>query len=168
MSPVDRHALGLKIFTAIMVAHWFEHIVQAYQVYGMGYQRHHAMGLLGQFFPWLVHSEWLHFGYAVLTWIGLIILRNGFRGSALRWWDAALIVQTWHLFEHTLLFVQAQRGFTLWGAKEPTSVLQLFWPRIELHLFYNSVVAVPIVIAMIVSRRGHSRISSIAAAAGQV
>jgi hypothetical protein len=36
----------------------------------------------------------------------------------------------------------------LWGAKEPTSVLQLFFPRIELHLFYNSVVTIPIVVAM--------------------
>jgi hypothetical protein len=30
----------------------------------------------------------------------------------------------------------------------PTSVLQVFLPRVELHLFYNSVVFVPMVIAM--------------------
>jgi hypothetical protein len=165
MTNVDRHETLLKVFVIIMIAHWLEHIVQGYQVYVMGYERHHAMGMLGQMYPWLVHSEWMHFGYAVLTLLGLVLLRGGFSGSALAWWNAALIIQIWHLFEHTLLFVQAQGGFTLWGAKEPTSVLQLFWPRIELHLFYNSVVTVPIVIAMIVSRRQCSRTSALATAA---
>jgi hypothetical protein len=163
-----RHKMWLKIFVAIMIAHWLEHIVQAYQVYVLGYPRHHAMGLLGQFFPWLVHSEWMHFGYAVLTFLGLIILRDSFLGSARAWWNAAVIIQIWHLFEHTLLFIQAQGGFTLWGAAEPTSVLQLLWPRIELHLFYNSVVTIPIVVAMIVSRRTRSRASSFLTAAGNV
>jgi len=168
MTHADRHGMMLKLFVVIMIAHWMEHIVQAYQVYVMGYERHHAMGLLGQFYPWLVHSEWMHFGYAVLTALGLVILRGGFTGAARVWWDTAVIIQIWHLFEHTLLFVQAQGGFTLWGANEPTSVLQLFWPRIELHLFYNSVVTAPIVIAMVVSQRGRSRASQIVTAAGSV
>jgi hypothetical protein len=164
----NRHGMLLKIFVAIMIAHWLEHLVQAYQVYGMGYERHHAMGMLGQIYPWLVHSEWMHFGYAVLTMLGLVILRDGFSGSALAWWNAALIIQIWHLFEHTLLFVQAQGGFTLWGATEPTSVLQLFWPRIELHLFYNSVVTVPIVIAMVLSWRERSRASDLVTVSGSI
>lgn len=168
MTRADRHEMILKIFVVIMIVHWLEHIVQAYQVYVMGYERHHAMGLLGQFYPWLVHSEWMHFGYAVLTLLGLVTLRSGFSGPARTWWSAAMIIQVWHVFEHTLLFVQAQRGFTLWSAKEPTSVLQLFWPRIELHLFYNSVVTLPIVIAMIISRQRRLRPSYIATAARQV
>lgn len=131
-----------------MVAHWLEHIVQAYQVWGLGYERHHAGGLLGQVFPWLMHSEWLHFSYALLTFAGLLLLYRAFDGPALTWWKVALAIQAWHLIEHSLLFAQAQGGFTLFGAKEPTSVLQVFFPRIELHLFYNSVVTVPIVIAM--------------------
>jgi len=168
MTSADRHGMLLKIFAVIMIAHWLEHIVQAYQVYVMGYERHHAMGLLGQFYPWLVHGEWMHFGYAVLTFLGLAFLRDGFSGSALNWWNAALIIQIWHLFEHTLLFLQAQGDFTLWGAAEPTSVLQLFWPRIELHLFYNSVVTVPIVVAMVLARRGRSRATNLVTAAGSV
>jgi len=161
-----RHRLILKIFIAIMVAHWLEHIVQGYQVYAMGMERHHAMGLLGQLCPWLMHSEWLHFGYAVLTFLGLVWLRDGFAGPARSWWNAAIIIQVWHLFEHTLLFIQAQAGFRLWGAKEPTSVLQLIVPRIELHLFYNSVVTLPIVIAMIISWRADARTSHLAPMAG--
>jgi hypothetical protein len=168
MTRDDRHGMMLKIFVAIMIAHWLEHIVQAYQVYVMGYERHHAMGLLGQIYPWLVHSEWMHFGYAVLTWLGLALLRDGFSGTARNWWNAALVIQTWHLFEHTLLFVQAQGGFTFWGRREPTSVLQLFWPRIELHLFYNSVVTIPIVMAMIAARRKRARASDLVTVAGTV
>jgi hypothetical protein len=30
----------------------------------------------------------------------------------------------------------------------PTSILQLWLPRVELHLFYNSVVFIPMVIGM--------------------
>ena len=148
-----RNEWMLKIFAGLMVAHWAEHLVQAYQVWGLGYERHHARGLLGQFFPWLMHSEWLHFAYAVLTLAGLLLLYRAFDGPALAWWKTALVIQVWHLFEHTLLFAQAQGGFTLFGAKEPTSVLQVFFPRIELHLFYNSVVTVPIVIAMLLRWR---------------
>ena len=115
----------------------------------LGYDRHHAGGLLGQIFPWLMHSEWLHFAYAVLTFAGLLLLYRAFAGTALAWWKVAMIIQAWHLVEHSLLFAQAQGGFLLWGAKEPTSVVQLFFPRIELHLFYNSVVTIPIVVAML-------------------
>lgn len=153
MSNSRRDELILKIFAWMMVAHWVEHLVQAYQVWVLGYERHHAGGLLGQIFPWLVHSEWLHFGYAVLTFVGLLALYRAFSGAALAWWKTALAIQAWHLVEHTLLFVQAQGEFTLFGAKEPTSVLQVFFPRIELHLFYNSVVTVPIVIAMLMRWR---------------
>jgi hypothetical protein len=153
MSSDSRNEWMLKIFAGLMVAHWLEHLVQAYQVWGLGYERHHAGGLLGQIFPWLMHSEWLHFAYAVLTFAGLLVLYRAFEGPALVWWKTALAIQAWHLVEHTLLFAQAQGGFTLFGAKEPTSVLQVFFPRIELHLFYNSVVTVPIVIAMLLRWR---------------
>jgi hypothetical protein len=148
MSNDRRNEWMLKIFAGLMVAHWLEHLVQAYQVWGLGYERHHAGGLLGQVFPWLMHSEWLHFAYAVLTFAGLVLLYRAFCGPALVWWRVALVIQAWHLFEHSLLFAQAQGGFFLFGRAEPTSVLQYFFPRIELHLFYNSVVTLPIVIAM--------------------
>jgi hypothetical protein len=148
MSIERRNDLMLKIFAGLMIAHWAEHLVQAYQVWGLGYERHHARGLLGQAFPWLMHSEWLHFGFAVLTLAGLVVLYRAFEGPALIWWKVALVIQAWHLFEHSLLFAQAQGGFFLFGATEPTSVVQVFFPRIELHLFYNSVVTLPIVIAI--------------------
>jgi hypothetical protein len=161
----DRHNFFVKIFAGLMMAHWLEHIVQAFQVYALGYERHHALGLLGQIYPWLVHSEWLHFGYAIFTLAGLTFLQNGFTGPARTWWNVALVIGIWHLFEHILLLAQALGGFVLFGAAERTSVLQLFFPRIELHLFYNSVVTLPIVIAMVLYWRKAPQQARVARAA---
>ena len=35
-----------------------------------------------------------------------------------------------------------------WGSPVPVSVLQLVFPRVELHLFYNTIVFIPMVIGM--------------------
>ena len=99
-------------------------------------------------YPWLVSSEWLHYGYAILMLIGLFVLRGAFVGRAAGWWMAALVIQFWHHLEHLLLLIQAQTGHFLFGRSVPTSILQLVWPRIELHLFYNTVVFIPMVVAV--------------------
>ena len=142
------HRPALMVFMVIVIGHWVEHIAQAYQVYGMHWHRAHAGGALGLLFPWLVSSEWLHYGYALVMLIGLLLLRRGFVGRALRWWTISLAIQIWHHFEHLLLLTQALLGKPFFGASAPTSILQLFFPRMELHLFYNAVVFVPMMIAM--------------------
>jgi hypothetical protein len=124
-----------------VAAHWIEHLFQAYQVYVLEMPRHHALGALGYLFPSLMHSEWLHYWYAVVMFVGLGLLIDEFSGTARRWWGVALYIQTWHLFEHSLLIVQAQQGH------DPISVVQLIVPRIELHLFYTSIVTIPMLIA---------------------
>ena len=50
--------------------------------------------------------------------------------------------------DHLLLIIQAATGHNFFGRPVPTSVLQLWLPRVELHLFYNAVVFVPMVIGM--------------------
>jgi hypothetical protein len=60
----------------------------------------------------------------------------------------ALVIQFWHHIEHLLLLIQANTGGYFFGRSVPTSVLQVFFPRVELHLFYNSVVFIPMVIGM--------------------
>jgi hypothetical protein len=147
------HRPALLVFLAVVIAHWVEHVFQADQVYVLGMPPHMAMGALGMLYPWLVHSEWLHFGYAIVMFAGLFLLRHGFAGRADEWWRIALWIQGWHLVEHTLLLVQASLGHPFWGRPVPTSVLQLVFPRLELHLFYNTVVFVPMVIAMLYHRR---------------
>jgi hypothetical protein len=142
------HRAALNVFLVIVVAHWAEHLVQAYQIWVLDWPRPQARGLLGVPFPWLVTEEWLHYGYAVVMLAGLIVLRRGFVGRAHTWWAVALVIQVWHHFEHLLLLVQASVGVNLLGRPVPTSIAQLVFPRVELHLFYNAVVFLPMVVAM--------------------
>jgi len=99
----------------------------------------------------------LHFGDVLLTLVGLLVLRLGFHGEARRWWTAAIVVSVWHLFEHSLLLGQALTGISLWGAAQPTSVVQLVVPRVELHLFYNGIVLAAILMALAHREPGRRR-----------
>ncbi|WP_157251199.1 hypothetical protein [Nonomuraea typhae] len=147
------HRPALNVFLIVVLAHWAEHIVQAVQIWVLGWPTPQARGVLGQFFPWLVTSEALHYGYALVMLAALWVLRKGFTGRARVWWNVALGVQIWHHVEHLLLLVQAQSGWFLAGRPMQTSVLQLVFPRVELHLFYNTVVFIPMVVAMILHAR---------------
>lgn len=142
------YRIPLAIFMAIVLAHWAEHVVQAIQVFVLGWDRPDAGGVLGLLWPWLVTSEWLHYGYAVVMLIGIWLLRDAFHGTARTWWMVALVVQVWHHFEHALLQTQALLDDPFFGSEVPTSIVQLALPRIELHLFYNGVVFTPMVIAI--------------------
>jgi hypothetical protein len=151
------HRLSLNVFMFIVLAHWAEHLVQAYQIWVLGRPRPAARGVLGQLFPWLVSSEWLHYAYALVMLAGLFLLRPGFVGRARAWWTIALAIQFWHHIEHLLLLVQAQTGTYFFGATVPTSVAQVIFPRVELHLFYNSIVFIPMVIAVYLHLRPNGR-----------
>ncbi|HEU5157298.1 MAG TPA: hypothetical protein VFU43_09890 [Streptosporangiaceae bacterium] len=147
------HKLGLQVFLFIVLAHWAEHIVQAIQIWVLGRPVPESRGVLGEWFPWLVKSEALHYGYAIVMLAFFILLRNGFTGASRTWWNIALGIQVWHHFEHLLLLIQAQTGWHLAGKPVPTSIIQLVVPRVELHLAYNSIVFIPMVVAMILHRR---------------
>ena len=142
------HRTTLRLFLLVVIAHWAEHLVQAYQIWVLGYPRPQARGVLGQFYPWLVSSEWLHYGYAIVMLAFLFLLRPGFTGRSRIWWTVALGLQFWHHIEHLLLLVQAQTGVYFFGSPVPASVVQTVLPRVELHLFYNSVVFLPMIVAM--------------------
>jgi hypothetical protein len=143
------HRVALSLFMLIVIAHWAEHLAQAFQIWVLGWPVPRSRGALGLAFPWLVTSEWLHYGYALVMLAGLWLLRGGFVGRAKTWWTVALVIQFWHHIEHLLLLIQAQTGTFYFGGAVPTSVLQTVLPRVELHLFYNTVVFVPMVIAVI-------------------
>src|SRR6202034_2940302 len=142
------HERALQIFMVIVLAHWGEHLVQAYQIWVMGWPISKANGILGLWYPWLIKSETLHYGYALVMLIGLWILRKGFTGRSYTWWMIAFWIQFWHHIEHFLLISQATLHHNLFGRPVPTSIVQLFIPRVQLHLFYNSIVFVPMVVAM--------------------
>lgn len=145
------HERALYIFGAIVFLHWMEHIVQAWQIWVMGYKRPAARGVLGQFFPSLIKTEWLHFGYAVVMLAFLGLLLPGFKGRSRAFWGIAFAIQIWHMIEHSVLFYQAQAHHNWWHSKVPVSFLQHWWfqgTRVELHLFYNSIVTIPMLVGL--------------------
>jgi len=142
------HKAALLSLLAIVLFHWAEHIVQAYQVFVLHWPRKMAMGILGMYYPWLMSTEALHYGFALVMLIGLWVLRKGFTGTSSRWWMAAFWIQFWHHFEHFILFYQANTHHYWFGGSVPTSIGQIWFPRIELHLFYNTIVFIPMVAAM--------------------
>lgn len=142
------HEKALWAYTAIVLAHWSEHFVQAFQIYVLGWKVPDARGVLGLFFPALIKSETLHYGYALVMLVCFWVLRKGFVGRSHTWWMAAFWIQFWHHIEHALLQGQAIVGHNLFGSPVPMSLAQLIIPRVELHLFYNTIVTIPMVIAM--------------------
>jgi len=145
----DWHETALRLFMAIVLLHWVEHLLQGLQIYVLGWPVPEARGAIGLLFPWLIKSEALHYGYAVVMLIGLWTLRGGFTGKLDHfWWMTAFWIQFFHHIEHALLLIQATIGHNLLGRPVPTSLVQLLVPRVELHLFYNTIVFIPMVIAM--------------------
>jgi hypothetical protein len=143
------HEVALRAFMVIVLAHWAEHLLQAFQIYGLGWPVPESRGLLGYFYPWLVSSELLHYSYALVMLAGIWLLRSGFRGALdHRWWMIAFWIQFWHHIEHAVLQGQYLLGRNLLGLPVPTSIVQIWVPRVELHLFYNTIVFIPMMIAM--------------------
>ena len=142
------HKAALQVFMVIVLFHWAEHLLQAYQLWGLHWTRAQSMGLLGMYYPWLMKTETLHYGFALVMVIGLWVLRKGFTGTSHKWWMVSFWIQFWHHFEHLILFYQANTHSYWFGGKVPTSIGQIWFPRIELHLFYNTIVFIPMVVAM--------------------
>jgi hypothetical protein len=151
------HRAALTLYLVVVLAHLAEHVVQAIQIWILNRPVAESRGVLGAWFPWLVTSEALHYFYAIVMLAAFLLLRRGITGPARTWWDIALGIQIWHHFEHLILLVQAQSGVHLMGREVPTSIIQLVVPRVELHLFYNTVVFIPMVVAMLLHRRPLAR-----------
>lgn len=142
------HKYSLWIYTAIVLAHWAEHLAQTTQIYLLGWPIPESRGVVGLWVPWVVTSEALHYGYAFVMLLAFWILRTGFVGRSRTWWMIAFWIQFWHHIEHALLQAQALLQMNLFGSPVPLSIAQLVIPRVELHLFYNAAVFIPMVIAM--------------------
>src|SRR5450432_2250637 len=69
------HERSLQIFMLVVLAHWAEHLAQAWQVYVLHWARPKANGVLGLYYPWLIKSEVMHYGYALVMLAGIWIFR---------------------------------------------------------------------------------------------
>src|SRR5260221_7645314 len=117
------HKRALQAFLVIIIAHWAEHLAQAYQVYVLKWAPHQAGGVLGQAFPWLGHSEVLHYGYALILLAGLWAVLPGFVAAAPTWWLGALLVPFWSHIQHPLLPRPGIARHTPVSAALPTTIL---------------------------------------------
>lgn len=133
-----------NIFIAIVIIHFLEHVVQLYQLYILDWPRPQCLGLLSLNFPWLMTSEWLHYLFAYVMLWGLI----EFKDKALnkKWWNTAKYLQYYHYLEHMILLLQMMRGIPF---AERISIGGLFFPRMELHFFYNLMIIIPMMLALI-------------------
>jgi hypothetical membrane protein len=105
--------------------------------------------LVAVFSAWTVRSEVQQYGRALVVLVGLALLRPAFAGSARQWWGLALGLQLWHYCEQFLIVMQVGTGWRLAGEQMPISVLQLLVPRVEVQVFYNVLVTIPMVVAVI-------------------
>lgn len=153
-------------FNIIVIFHLLEHIAQAVQLWAMGWNRPDCLGLLGLVFPWLMRSEGLHYAYAAFMLWGLYWFKSAAVFPYIWLWTLALHLQFWHHLEHFLLLLQASfhRNIAFFAA--PVSFVQLIaqsisnqpWngqpilPRLELHLVWNLIVFVPMVLSLFLSR----------------
>lgn len=140
-------------FAGLVTAHWLEHLAQCAQIWVLHWPRGHAHGLLGLAFPWLVRSEYLHYGYAAVMLIGIWYLRSSFSGTARFWWNAALWTQAWHHVEHALLLLQAWLDWYPFGSGPVSIVQALGVARVELHLFYNGIVTILMLLSLVAPAR---------------
>src|ERR1044071_7324818 len=123
------HERALQGFMVIVLAHWGEHLVQAWQIFVMGWPRPKANGILGLWYPWLIQSEVLHYGYAVVMLTGIWVLRKGFTGLSRKWWTVALVIQFWHHVEHFVLQWQALTHYYWFCSPAPSSFVQLLMTK---------------------------------------
>jgi hypothetical protein len=143
------HDRAMRIFMAIILLHLAEHICQAFQFYVLGWSRPQSLGFLGLFYPWLIHSEWLHYGHALFMLVGVAAFLPSMHDRARFWWMVTFYIAFWHHIEHALLLGQVIIGQNLFNSPVPLSVLQSVGvPRLELHLFYNLIVTIPMAIAL--------------------
>jgi hypothetical protein len=171
------HKYALWVYTAIVLLHWGEHLTQAFQVYVLGWPLNKSYGMLGMVWPELVKTEGLHYFYALFMLVVFWVLRKGFVGRSYYWWMAAFWIQFWHHIEHALLQYQVLAGHNFFGAPAPISIIQMLGfiegtpetgfggllagppkhafsalmlavRRLEVHLVYNSIVTIPMVVAM--------------------
>ena len=70
-------ALDLHVHRA---GHWGEHWLRHTRFMSWGGRGRRPMGMLGLWYPWLIKSEALHYGYALVMLIGIWVLRKGFTG----------------------------------------------------------------------------------------
>lgn len=139
------------MLVASQLGHVLEHITQVLQITVLGMRPQDARGMLS-----VLDAEWIHFGFN--TWILVAIAALLVVHPRLRWLWIAAVASTWHAIEHAYLLA----GYLATGVSGQPGLLAsgglifggLPIARPQLHLLYNLLEVVPLVIAFAVILRG--------------
>ncbi|MEK7560408.1 MAG: hypothetical protein AAB539_00430 [Patescibacteria group bacterium] len=139
---------------AYQILHWIEHIAQVYQHWWLGLPAKASHGIL-----FFLDLEWNHFvfntGYLLLLGAAWWLWRkNGLRSRLL---DSTVIIQSYHVFEHTVKIVQHVRT-----ACEPCpGILGKYFDGVYLHFMFNTLVLLLPLAAGFLMWRGRGRSNSV-------
>lgn len=141
-----------RVFTKlgwfIVYFHLFEHLTQMVQLHWLGWSRMDSLGILGLFYPFLVRSEILHYGFSLFMVIFMIPL--SYKNE---YYYTATILALLHHVEHFGLLMQYLFQDYWFNESRPMTFLEQFIPRIELHFIYNLIVLTPIIICHFTCRK---------------
>jgi hypothetical protein len=143
------HKPAVLALSLLVLAHWCVLGIRAIEVYVMGRSVTDAESLLG-----VVFSGVVDYAYALLALIALWVLRLGFVGRSRLWWTATFWIMAWVYLEYALLAYQTVAGRNLFGAAQPTCVLQMLgiFGRLEVNLLYGVLATVPMIVALYLHR----------------
>ena len=143
------HKPAVIALSLLVLAHWCILGIRAIDLYVMGRSVTDAESLLG-----VVFSGVADYAYALLALIALWVLRPGFVGRSRLWWTAAFWIMAWVHLEYALLAYQIVAGRYLFGAAQPTCVLQLLGLTrlLEVNLLYGALATAPMIVALYLHR----------------
>jgi nitrous oxidase accessory protein NosD len=134
---------------AVQSFHMLEHAVQVVQIYALDAEQ--RAGLLGRW----IDVEWVHFVYnvtvlAFMWWTWRLVRPGGAEhrrvGAAGPWVLAGVVIQAYHLLEHTAKMVQ----HLAWGVKTAPGLLGgpigLVWFHYGINLAVYAAMAVPVAV----------------------
>lgn len=131
------------VLALTQTGHVMEHVVQVIQLRILGLSGEHAHGVVGA-----LDIEWVHFAWNAWVLVAVVALLLGRQRNGWIW--IAAPIAAWHLIEHTILIalylttgIEGNPGLLATGGLLAGG---LPLARPELHLVYNLVETVPILI----------------------
>ncbi len=136
------------ILVVTQSGHVLEHVVQVVQLRVLHEPKEHAHGIFGA-----LDVEWVHFVWNSWILLAIVVLLIGRPGN--RWLLIAAPLAAWHLAEHVVLIatylatgVEGSPGLLAMGGLIGNG---LPIPRPELHLLYNVMETIPLIIGLAVA-----------------
>ncbi len=148
-----RHYGWLALFYVLVLTqsgHVIEHVAQIVQIHILGLPLKEARGIFGA-----LDIEWVHFIWNSWVLIAVVLLLTRFRDN--RWLWATLVLAGWHELEHVVIMyrylttgVAGTPGLLSHGGAIAGGTPLI---RPDLHMLYNVIETVPLVVAFFVELR---------------